>query len=157
MNGTFLSHDNWHRTSFGRGRADYCGELTSLFIQQMYAPVLYITPAIWSGHESRTGNAVYTDTVLACDNPATLDFVACRDVISPYASFLDPTQSNNTRAQITGCIDAGIGSIDPAIMSIELFDFNDPVVPSLSLVGIYAALGIIGLEMIRSGCVNSSE
>ena len=150
VSGTFSGHYNWHRTSFGRSRADYCGELTALFIQQCYTPVLYITPAIWSGHESRTGNAVQTDTVLACDNPATLDYVACRDVISPYAAFLDPDQSNNTRAQILGCISGGIGSIDPGIMSIEIFDFDQPAVPSVTLTGLFAALGIVGLEMIRN-------
>lgn len=151
VSGSFQSHYNWHRTSFGRNRADYCGELTALYIQQIYAPILYITTAIWSGHESRTGGATQTDAVLACDNPATLDFVACRDVIGPYASFLDPTLNNNTRAQILGCANAGVGSIDPGEMSIELYDFDLPNIPAITLTGLFAALGIIGLEMLRSG------
>ena len=149
--GSFMGHENWHRTSFGRSQAEYAGEMTARFIQQMYAPILYITPAIWSGHESRTGNAVETNTVLACENPATLDFIACRDVISPYAAYLDPTLTNNTRRQITGCINGGIGSIDPGVMSLSVFDFGAPDVPSMTLTGIFAALGLVGLEMIRSG------
>lgn len=157
---TFQGHSNWHRTSFGRRRADYCGELTAMYTQQCYAPVLYITPAIWSGHESRTGGAIETDTVLACTNPATLDFVACRDVISPYAPYLDPTQSNNTQLQIQGCINAGLGSIDPGEMSIELFDFSVPRVPSMTLFGVFASLGILGVEILRnrrSGLTIGSE
>ena len=106
----------------------------------MYAPILYITTAIWSGHYSRTGAATETNTVLACTNPATLDYVACRDVIGPHAPFLDPDQDNNTRAQILGCVSDGVGSIDPAEMSIEVFDFNDSTaVPALT------ELGTIGL------------
>jgi hypothetical protein len=92
----------------------------------MYSPMLYITAAMWAGYYSRTDDAVATNTVLACANPVTLDYVACRDVISPYASWLNPDQNNNTRAQIVGCNSQGIGTIDPTQFEIITYDFNQP-------------------------------
>ena len=48
----------------------------------------------------------------------TLDYVACRDVISPYAAWLNPDLNNNTRKQIVGCNSQGIGTIDPSMFQI---------------------------------------
>jgi hypothetical protein len=95
--GIWRDHRDIHRSSFSMRRADYAGELTTRFITTMYSPNLYITAAIWSGHDSRTGDATETKTVLACENPATLDYIACRDLISPYAPWLNPDEDNNTR------------------------------------------------------------
>jgi hypothetical protein len=92
----------------------------------MYQPVLYITAAIWSGHHSRTTDAVETKAVLACENPVTLDYIATRDIISPHAAFLNPDQDNNTRKQILGCINGGIGTIDPAEYEVITYDFDNP-------------------------------
>jgi len=127
------NHYHVHSTSYSRGRADYAGELTAQYIRTMYAPVLYITAAIWSGHVSRTGDAVETKTVLAGTNPATLDYVACRDVISPHASWLDPDADNNTRRQITGCIAGGVGTIDPDLFEVVTYDFDNPTVTRLEI------------------------
>jgi hypothetical protein len=65
-----------------------------------------------------------TKTVLACENPATLDYVSCKQVISPYASWLNPDNNNNTRNQIQGCIDNGIGTIDPDKFEVVSYDFG---------------------------------
>ncbi|MBN2157875.1 MAG: hypothetical protein JW807_00665 [Spirochaetes bacterium] len=113
-----------HSASYTKGRADYAGELTARYIQRMYAPVFYITAAMWSGHHSRMGAATETRTVLACENPATLDYVACKHVISPHAPWLDPDRLNNTRKQILGCIGGGIGTINPKNYKIVAYDFS---------------------------------
>ena len=125
----FQEHYNWHGATFSGsvGNAGYAGELTAKYITEMYAPVLYITAAMWSGHDSREGDAVETKTVLACTNPATLDYVACRDVIGPHAPYLDPDEDNNTRAQILGCIRGGVGSIDPGKMRVVVCDLAEGV------------------------------
>jgi hypothetical protein len=121
---SFQGYRNIHTSSYSVDSATYAGELASRYIQTMFAPVLYITAAIWSGHYSRTGEAVQTNAVLACDNPATLDYIACRDVISPYASYLDPDMDNNTRRQILGCISGGVGTIVPDEFQVVSCDFS---------------------------------
>ena len=146
---TFRGHCNWHGSTYGRVNALYAGGLTARYLQEMFAPIIYITPAIWSGHNSRTLDAVETKTVLACTNPATLDYISARDVISPYAPFLNPDNDNNTRRQILGCIGGGVGSIDPGVMSVDLYDFDSPDVPSLSIPGTALVLLAGGFEMLR--------
>lgn len=121
--GSFKGYRHIHSASYTDYRADYAGELVARFINTMYSPDLFITAAMWSGHDSRTGGATETRTVLACRNPVTLDYVACRDVISPLASFLDPDEDNNTRRQITGCISGGIGTIDDSEFTVFTHDF----------------------------------
>lgn len=112
---------NIHGSTFSQDRADWAGELVAKFINDFYAPVLYITAAMWSGWESRWDQAAETKTVLACTNPVTLDYVACKQVLwpaHPAFTFLDPDQNNNTRNQILGCLSGGIGTIDPAYFSV---------------------------------------
>ncbi|MCP4600315.1 MAG: hypothetical protein GY847_07250 [Proteobacteria bacterium] len=130
---TFRDYRNIHGASYSLRQAEYAGELAARFIQTMYAPVLYITTAMWSGHESRTGNAIETKAVIACENPATLDYVACKDVISPHASYLDPDQDNNTRKQILGCVSGGIGTIDSMEFEVITYDFENPTVSRLDI------------------------
>jgi hypothetical protein len=103
-----------HHSSFQRNNAEDLGELAARYIENMYSPVLYLTAAMWSGYNSRTGtsDAVETKTVLGCTNPATLDYVAAKVVISPYAPFLNPDNDNNTRKQILGCVRGGVGTIN---------------------------------------------
>jgi hypothetical protein len=131
---SFQGYRNIHTSSYSLSSsygATYAGELASRYIQTMVAPVLYITAAIWSGHYSRTGGAVQTNTVLACENPATLDYVACRDVISPYADYLDPDLDNNTRRQILACIGGGVGTIVPDEFQVVSCDFSSrPAAPT---------------------------
>jgi hypothetical protein len=131
--GTWRNHQDIHRSSFSVGRADYAGELTARYISTMYSPNLYITAAMWSGHEGRTEGATETKTVLACENPATLDYIACRDVISPYADWLNPDQNNNTRRQILGCISGGVGTISSAEYEVVSYDFDDPTVNRIDI------------------------
>jgi len=116
-----------HGSSFDQGCAACAGELVGRYLNTLYSPVLYITAAMWSGWYSRTGTAAATNTVLACTNPVTLDYVSCRDVISPYASWLNPDANNNTRSQILGCLSQGIGTIDPQQFEVITYDFNHPV------------------------------
>jgi uncharacterized protein (DUF362 family) len=121
LNGYYQMH-----SSGFNGGAQTVGELVGRYINSFYSPSLYITAAMWSGWYSRTGDAVETKTVLACTNPVTLDYVACRDVISPYAPWLNPDQNTHTRKQILGCMSQGIGAIDPARFEVISFDFNKP-------------------------------
>jgi len=109
------------------------GELVATYLKTMFAPALYITSAIWSGSYDRTTQGVQTNTVLACDNPVTLDYVSCRDVISPYASWLNPDQNNQTRQQILGCMNQGIGTIDPTQFEVITYDFNNPTTTRLDI------------------------
>ncbi len=125
--GFFNGYRNIHCGSYSLETSDgayYAGELAARYINTFYRPVLYITAAMWSGHESRTGEATETKTVLACTNPATLDYIACRDVIGPFNTKLNPDNANNTRNQILGCIVGGIGTITG--YSIVSHDFNNP-------------------------------
>ena len=124
-----------HSSSFTQNDALAGGTLVGNFINNLYAPVLYITAAIYSGWFNRTATngAAYTNTVLACTNPVTLDYVACRDVISPYAAWLNPDQNNNTRKQILGCNSQGIGTIDPSMFEIVTYDFNHPATTRLDI------------------------
>lgn len=131
--GFFRGYRDMHSSSYSLGRAEYAGELTARYINTMYAPVLYITAAMWTGYDSRTGDAAETRTVLSCENPATLDYVACRDVISPYAPWLNPDQDNNTRRQILGCVSGGVGTIEPTEFEVITYDFDDPTVNRLDL------------------------
>jgi len=123
---TWNGYYHIHSSSYTQHSAQTAGELVGRFINTMYAPALFITAAMWSGWQSRTGDAVETKTVLACENPVSLDYVACRDVISPYASWLNPDLDNNTRKQILGCNSQGIGTIDPQQIEVITFDFNKP-------------------------------
>jgi hypothetical protein len=107
--------------------------LVGRYLNTLYSPVLYITAAMWSGWSGRTGPAAQTNTVLACTNPVTLDYVSCRDVISPHASWLNPDQNNNTRKQILGCNSQGIGTIDPAQFEVITYDFNQPTLSRLDV------------------------
>lgn len=125
--GRLNGYANVHTASFSCGAANgalYAGELAALYIKTMYRPVLYITTAMWSGHESRTGGATETKTVLACTNPATLDYIACREVIGKINPSLDPEADNNTRNQIIGCINGGVGTITDGSFSLVRYDFN---------------------------------
>ncbi len=124
ITGRLNGYRNIHCASFTQLRADYAGMLCAYYIKNLIKPDLYITTAMWSGHDSRMGDAVETKTVLACRNPATLDYVACKDIISPYATFLNPDNVNNTRKQIMGCLQEGIGTIDENKYSKIEFDFN---------------------------------
>lgn len=126
----------WHSTAFhdsvGKG-AQALGAFASRYMNTMYAPALFVTAAMWSGHQSRTGGATETKTVLACTNPATLDYVSCKHVISPYAAWLNPDNDNNTRRQILGCVDAGTGTITPGEYEVLEFDFNRPTVTRIDV------------------------
>ena len=122
-----------HASSFTQSDALAAGNLVGTFINNLYAPVLYITAAIYSGWYNRTASdgAAYTNTVLACTNPVSLDYIACRDVISkagsPAPAFLDPsTKNNNTWLQLSGCSSQGIGTTDPLQMEVLTYDFSHP-------------------------------
>jgi hypothetical protein len=122
-----------HSSSYTQGSAQCAGELVGRYINTMYSPVLYITAAMYSGWYSRIDTAAATNTVLACKNPVSLDYISCRDVISPYAPWLNPNQSNNTRSQILGCYNQGIGTMDPLLIEVVSYDFNHPTANRLDV------------------------
>lgn len=132
-NSTWNGLYHMHSSTFTQSCATCAGELTGMYINTMYAPMLYITAAMWSGHYSRTGDATETKTLLACDNPVTLDYVACRDVIAPYASWLNPDNNNHTRDQILGCMGQGIGTITPSEFEVMVYDFDSPTATRLDV------------------------
>ena len=63
----------------------------------------------------------------------SLDYIACRDVIAPYASWLNPDQNSHTRQQMLGCIGQGIGTLDPANIEVITYDFNHPTANRLDV------------------------
>ncbi len=130
---TWNGYYHIHSSSYTQGSAYSAGELVGRFINTMYAPVLYITAAMWTGWHSRTEQAAATNTVLACENPVSLDYISCRDVISPYASWLNPDQNNNTRRQMLGCGSQGIGTLDPQRIEVITYDFNSPTASRLDV------------------------
>ncbi len=122
-----------HSSSFTQNCAYCMGELVGRYLQTMFSPVLYITPAICVGWQSRTGQAAATNTVLACENPVSLDYISCRDIISRFAPWLNPDAENNTRGQLAGCSAQGIGTLDPGQMDVVSFDFNNPTATRLDI------------------------
>jgi hypothetical protein len=129
-----------HSSSYTQGSAQCAGELVGRYLNTIYSPMLYITAAMYSGWYSRTdvGGAAATNTVLACANPVSLDYISCRDVISkvgsPRPTWLDPsTQNNNTWLQLLGCSSQGIGTVNPAQMEIVTYDFNHPTTTRLDI------------------------
>lgn len=89
--------------------------------------MFYLTAAIWVGHNGRWSTPVRADTVLGCLNPATLDYVACRDVLAPlstsHANQLDPTIDSLAARQIEGCVNAGVGTMDENAFTLHVHDF----------------------------------
>jgi hypothetical protein len=127
-----------HSSSFTQNCAQCIGELVGTFINQLYSPVWWITAAMYAGWYSRgqtnpAGTAAATNTVLACQNPVSLDYISCRDVISPYASWLNPEQNNHTRQQLQGCANLGVGTLDPSQIDLFAYDFNHPTATRLDI------------------------
>jgi hypothetical protein len=133
VNATWNGYYDIHSSSYTQSSAQCAGELAGRFIQNLYAPILYITAAIWSGWYSRTEAAAATNTVLACNNPVSLDYIACRDVISPYASWLNPDLNNHSRQQMLGCASLGLGTLDPQSIEVITYDFNHPTANRLAV------------------------
>jgi hypothetical protein len=138
VNGKLDVYSNMHSagsvdSTSGHVSAPAVGELVATYLQQCFAPVLYITAAMWSGWYSRTGEAAETKTVLACENPVTLDYVSARDVISPYASWLNPDEKTHTQQQIVACNARGIGVISPRQFEVITYDFNHPTAHRLDV------------------------
>lgn len=123
VSGEMKGYRNIHHATYTQGDAFSAGMLTARYIKDFIKPVLYVMPAIWAGY-SRMGSAERTNVVLACRNPATLDYVACKEVISPHMPYLDPDKENNTRKQIAGCIKGGVGTMDPAKYKVHRYDFR---------------------------------
>jgi hypothetical protein len=134
-NGYYQMHSTLNQITTGEIPPQAVGELVAIYLQKLFAPVLYITAAMYAGWNSRTGieDAAPTKTVLACENPVTLDYVSSRDVISPYAPWLSPDQDSHTRQQILACNSQGIGTINPQEFEVLSFDFNRPTATRLDV------------------------
>lgn len=129
-----------HSSGFTFGSAQAAGELVGRYINTFYRPALYVTGAQYSGWYDRTSSsgAAATNTVLACQNPVSLDYVSGRDVISKAGprppSWLDPsTRDNNTWFQLLGCNSQGVGTLDPMQMEVVTYDFNHPTTSRLDI------------------------
>jgi hypothetical protein len=131
--GLFNGNYHIHSSSFTQNSPTAAGELVGRYLNHLVTPRLYVTAAMWSGSQSRTGGAVETRTVLACENPVSLDYVSCRDVISPHASWLNPDADNHTRQQLMGCSSQGIGTLDPRSIEVIAYDFNHPTTTRLDI------------------------
>jgi hypothetical protein len=138
----FRGYLNMHVSAYNVAGFPWIGGLTARYIQTLYAPVLYVTAAMWAGYHSRSGAAAETKTVLACENPATLDYVACRDVLHPaaeaadfpeYTGWLNPDNDNKTRRSILGAVNSGVGTITPGEFEIISYDFANPSVTRLDI------------------------
>ena len=134
------SYYSIHSSSFTQHSAQAAGQLVGAYLKNLYAPALYITAAMFSGWNSRISStgAAATNTVLACENPVSLDYIAGRDVISkvgsPPPAFLDPsTQDNHTWQQLAGCNSQGIGTLGPQQMDVITFDFVHPTATRLDI------------------------
>ncbi len=121
---------NIHYAAFTNDSGAYaarCGELVARHIQTFFSPVFYLTAAIWVGHNGRWSTPARADTVLGCLDPATLDYVACRDVLAPlstsHANQLDPTIDSLAGRQIEGCVNAGVGTMDENAFTLHVHDF----------------------------------
>lgn len=134
ISGKFREHYQIHSSSYQHSgipqntNAFRAGELTARYMLTLNAPDLFITCAMYSGHNGRWSSAAKTDTVLACSNPASLDYIACKNVISPLRgdNALDPDVDQPVRRQLLGCVAGGIGTIDPAKIELIEYDFLNP-------------------------------
>lgn len=127
------TYSTWSASAPSGDPALHAGELTGRYLNTFFAPQLYITAAMWSGTSSRTGGATETKTVLACENPVSLDYISARDVISPYSPWLNPDSNTYTRQQLIGCSSQGIGTLDPQQIEVVSFDFNNPTATRLDV------------------------
>jgi len=134
ISGTFRGHYQIHSATYQHPgmatdiNAFRAGELTARYMKTQYAPHLFITCAMYSGHNGRWSSAAETRTVLACTNPASLDYIACKNVISPLRAdnTLDPDRDQPVRRQLLGCTTAGIGTIEPVHIELIQYDFDNP-------------------------------
>jgi hypothetical protein len=149
VNGITNGYYNMHSACNVGGAAyfsQYAGELSGMHFSTFFAPALYITAAMWSGWRARSSSndafATETKTVLACENPVTLDYVSCRYVINPCippnadplkTNYLNPDINNETRRQILGCNSQGIGTIDPSRFEVIVHDFAHPTANRLDV------------------------
>ena len=134
-NGYYSIHSSSFSQTQDPSAAQIAGQLVGTYISTLCAPVLYVTAAMYAGWQSRTSTtgAAATNTVLACTNPVSLDYISCRDVISPYASWLNPDLTNHTRQQLLGCSSLGVGTLDPQKIEVITFDFNHPTATRLDI------------------------
>lgn len=130
--GQFRDHYNVHSSSYDHPgntvstNAFRAGEHTARFMTTQYAPDLFITCAMFTGHRGRWSPAVETRTVIAGTKPTSLDYVSCKNVIAPHAGNLDPDLEGPVRSQLLGCVAGGIGTIDPTRIELVQYDFLNP-------------------------------
>jgi hypothetical protein len=137
----YLSIHGATRFDFSNSQsALYAGQLVATYIKTFVTPVLYINPAFYAGWYNRfaASGAAFTNTVMACTNPVSLDWVAGRDVLSKAGTskptWTDPsTLNNNTYRQLLGCSGAGIGTIDTTQMDVITYDFLNPTATRLDI------------------------
>ena len=137
--GQFRGHYNVHSSTYDHPgnsvntNAFRAGGHTARFMNTQYAPDLFITCAMFTGHRGRWSSAVETNTVIAATTPTSLDYVACKNVVAPHAGNLDPDLEGPVRSQLLGCVDGGIGTIEPTRIELVQYDFLNPSVTRIDV------------------------
>ncbi|NLG35095.1 MAG: DUF362 domain-containing protein [Lentisphaerae bacterium] len=134
VSGQFRGHYQIHSSSYqhdgvtANTNAYRAGGLTARYMLTQNAPDLFVTCAMYSGHNGRWSTAAKTDAVLACSNPASLDYIACKNILNPLRGdgALNPDIDQPVRRQLLGCVEGGVGTIDPAQIELITFDFLHP-------------------------------
>jgi hypothetical protein len=121
--GTSL-HNVGYSSTASLNRPDAVGEAVGHLLTTVFDPTFYLTCAVYTGHESRTGGATLTRTAGLCRDPVTLDYWMCKNVLYPCrpVRYFDPTQDNNTRRTLVACNGKGVGTLDESQMVVKQRD-----------------------------------
>ncbi len=138
---TYGASGRWglHQVGYGIAVPSAVGEGVGQLITNIIQPTLYITVAEYSGWHSRTSatGAENTKTIGLCSDPVALDYWMGKNVLGPCnggsaASYLDPSNICTFRKTLEGCQVKGVGTLDEAQMSAQVYDFlgTDSLPPS---------------------------
>jgi hypothetical protein len=127
-------HYSMHAYSYANG-AYLTGEVVGAWMNTVRKPDFFLTTAEWVGWGSRTSTqATQARTVGLGDDPVSLDYFMCKNVlypIHPSQPYFNPdydTANNNTRKTQEGCRSQGYGTTTESEIAGFVFDFNSPSV-----------------------------
>nr|MBN2276792.1 hypothetical protein [candidate division Zixibacteria bacterium] len=126
---------HWSLHAYGDLGAEAVGQAIGAWINNVRKPDIFLTSAEWVGWGSRFGpDATQARTVALGDDPVSLDYYMCKNVmypIYPNQPYFDPDYniaSNNTRLTLNGCQSQGIGTTDGASIAAFTYDFDNPTI-----------------------------
>lgn len=127
--GNLSSHYSLHNVGYSNPISPQAfGELVGQLITQVINPSFYMTCAEYTGYRSRTDTtAAHTKTVGLCTDPVSLDYWMCKNVMLPCApsqTFMDPDLDYNLRKALAACNAKGVGTINPAEISLHRSDLS---------------------------------